>query len=216
VTGKRQELLLSEDSLTLDKAVKICRAFEKSAKQVKEFRDSATPSNSSTKVNKVTQKPTPKLPSNQKPTNANRSSKKSDERLKFDCKFCGNKHESQREKSPAWGKTCDNCEGRNHFKSKCKKVHAVSQSQDSNNDYDDQWLMAVNHGEESITATFSVNEHDVRFQLDSAADVNTICQRHVWKHQVPPTSVRLNMWNKTNLKPLGETVLTIVNSPTPV
>ena len=28
VTGKLQKLLLSEDNLTLDKAVKICRAFE--------------------------------------------------------------------------------------------------------------------------------------------------------------------------------------------
>ena len=81
VTGKLQELLLREDSLTFDKAVKICRAFEQAAKQVKEFRDNVTPSISSTKVNKVTQKPTPKLPSNQKPTNANRNSKKSDERL---------------------------------------------------------------------------------------------------------------------------------------
>ena len=67
LTGKLQEFLLREDSLTFDKAVKICRAFEQSAKQVKEFRDNATPSSSSTKVNKVTQKPTPKLPSNQKP-----------------------------------------------------------------------------------------------------------------------------------------------------
>ena len=90
----------------------------------------------------------------------------------------------------------------------------MSQSHDSNNDYDDQWLMAVNHGEESITAILSVNEHEVRFQLDSAPNVNTISQKHVRKHQVSPTSVRLNMWNKTNLKPLGETVLTIVNSRT--
>ena len=85
-------------------------------------------------------------------------------------------------RSPAWGKTCDKCKGRNHFKSQCKKVHAVSHSQDDNADYDHQWLMAVNHKEESINATLTVNERDVKFQLDSAADVNTICQRHVRKH----------------------------------
>lgn len=39
VTGRLQELLLREDSLTLEKAVNICRAFEQSTKQVKEFRD---------------------------------------------------------------------------------------------------------------------------------------------------------------------------------
>lgn len=47
-------------------------------------------------------------------------------------------------------------------------------------------LTAVNHSEQSITVTLSVNEHEIRFQLDSAADVNTICQKHVTKHQVSP------------------------------
>ena len=35
-------------------------------------------------------------------------------------------------------------------KSKCKKVHTVSQFQIGNDDYDDQWLMVLNHKEESI------------------------------------------------------------------
>ena len=64
--------------------------------------------------------------------------------------------------------------------------------------------MAVSHKEESINATLTVNDRLVRFQLDSAADVNTICQKHVRKHQVSPTTVRLNVWNKTNLKLLGK------------
>ena len=57
-------------------------------------------------------------------------------------------------------------------------------------------------------------QHVVSFQLDSAANVNTICQKHVRKHQVSPTTVRLNMWNKTNMKRLGETVLMVVNPRT--
>ena len=43
VTGKLQELLLRVDGLTLEKAVKICRAYEQSNKQVKEFRDNSKP-----------------------------------------------------------------------------------------------------------------------------------------------------------------------------
>ena len=50
VTGKLQELLLRVDGLTLEKAVKVCRAYEQSTKQVKEFRDNSNPSDSSTKV----------------------------------------------------------------------------------------------------------------------------------------------------------------------
>ena len=64
--------------------------------------------------------------------------------------------------------------------------------------------MVVSHKQDGSNATLAVNDHPVRFQLDSAADVNTICQKHVRKHQVSPTTVRLNMWNKTNLKPRGK------------
>ena len=71
--------------------------------------------------------------------------------------------------------------------------------------------MAVSHKKESINATLTINDHPVRFQLDSAADVNTICQKHVRQHQVSPTTVRLNMWKKTDLKPFGGTVLRVVN-----
>ena len=76
--------------------------------------------------------------------------------------------------------------------------------------------MAVSHKEDSINAILTMNDYDVRFQLSSAADVNTICQKHVRKHQVSPTTVCLNMWNKTNLKLLGETVLRVANPHTSV
>ena len=48
VTGKLQELPPRMDGLTLDKAVKVCRAYEQSTKHVKEFRDNSNPSNSAT------------------------------------------------------------------------------------------------------------------------------------------------------------------------
>nr|XP_034316278.1 uncharacterized protein K02A2.6-like [Crassostrea gigas] len=59
-----------------------------------------------------------------------------------------------------------------------------------------------------------INECDIRFQLDSAADVNTISHRYVRKEQCKPTKIRLNMWNKTNMKPFGEADLTVVNPRT--
>ena len=46
--------------------------------------------------------------------------------------------------------------------------------------------MAVSHKEEIINATLTMNDHPVRFQLDSAADVNTICQKLVREHHVSP------------------------------
>ncbi|CAH3046425.1 unnamed protein product, partial [Porites lobata] len=74
----------------------------------------------------------------------NKTSHKGKGKLKFNCKFCGHKHEKQRDKS----------------------------------------------------------------------DVNTICQKHVRQHQVSPTTVHLNMWNNTSLKPQGETRLKVKNPHT--
>ncbi len=109
VTEKLQELLLRVDGLTLEKAVKVCRAYEQSSRQVKEFRDSSNPSSSATKVNKVSQKPVPRVPRSKKSEGGNRHAKKDNEGMKVNCHFCGFEHERKKEKCPAWGKTCDKC-----------------------------------------------------------------------------------------------------------
>ena len=155
VTGRLQELLLREDNWTLDKAVKICRASEQSNRQVKEFRESATLPSSSTSVNKITQNSGTKTPGGKKGSQMNKTSHKERGKLKFNCKFCGYKHEKQRDKCPAWGKTCDNCKGLNHFKSKCKNIHALNQSNDNEEDSDDQWLMSISNRTDSVTATLT-------------------------------------------------------------
>ena len=56
-----------------------------------------------------------------------------------------------------------------------------------------------------------VNNQEVRFQLDSGADVNTLCERYVYKDQVRPTPVKLKMWNKSEVVPLGQTHITVTN-----
>ena len=56
-----------------------------------------------------------------------------------------------------------------------------------------------------------INDCNVTMQVDSGADVNTLCQRYVKKDQVRETSKTLRMWNKTNVDPLGETELTVKN-----
>ena len=49
------------------------------------------------------------------------------------------------------------------------------------------------------------------FQLDTGADVNTICQKFVRQVQVKPTTQQLIMWNKSKVNPLGKTTLTVSN-----
>ncbi|VDH99725.1 Hypothetical predicted protein [Mytilus galloprovincialis] len=183
VTGKLQELLLREDKINLDKAIKICRAYEQSNKHVKELRESTSSTHT---VNKVTHhdkfkkkayQPESKRPQTRYPQSQSKTSYNTQTNNK-ECNFCGYKHERKKEKCHAWGKTC----------------HAGKGAESKN-----------------ISALMNVNDCDVRFQLDSAADVNTICKRYIRKEQVKPSTITLRMWNKTPMKPIGEVHLKLIN-----
>ena len=100
---------------------------------------------------------------------------------------------------------CSNC--RNHFRIKCKKVNAVAEENYSDHDDEpDSWLNAVTTGRPHATATLRINERNVRFQLDTAVDVITICQKHVKKEHVRPSGQRLVLWNGTKVTPIGEAI----------
>ena len=77
-----------------------------------------------------------------------------------DCNFCGRSHERKKTSCPAWGKVCRKCNGRSHFQSKCRKVHAVSmEAFDKESDMEPQFLSAVashNVGNSHHTALTSV------------------------------------------------------------
>lgn len=125
--GKLQELLLREDKLDLEKCLKICRAYEQSNKHVKEIRQKETvtcnkvdkPSHGHHKQNKPHQKQGTKGEKSDSHcfNNSKTSTKKSKNKSQKKCNFCSGLHEFTKEKCPAWGKTCNACGGRNHFKS---------------------------------------------------------------------------------------------------
>ena len=100
-------------------------------------------------------------------------------------------HEAARTQCPAWAKTCNYCKGRNHFEVKCKKVNLLNEGRDSD-ECVEQWLAVVGADHKSLTALMQVNGCEVRFQLDSGADVNTIYQKFVKKSQVKSTSQKLS------------------------
>ena len=109
VQGKMKQLLLRDDDLTLEKTIKTCRSFEHANKQMKEMGD-----NNNSKVNKLKQNKhkVQKERKYDKPAYVAKP-KISESRT---CKFCGTIHPMVKEQCPAWGKTCDKCHGRNHFK----------------------------------------------------------------------------------------------------
>lgn len=227
MTGKLQELLLREDALDLDKAIKTCRSYEQSNKHVKEIRD--TKEQTVHKVNhaKSDKKQNPKK-SGQYSTGTvcqNSSSRRGGvkpkskathgekQHFKKSCAFCGYKHEMKKEKCPAWGQTCGACNGRNHFKSRCKKVHSLTT--DDTDSEDDPWLQSVQtNSKNKVIANMIVNDCEIKFQVDSGAQVNTICQKYVKKEQARETSLKLRMWNKTSMNSLGESTLPMKNPKT--
>lgn len=210
-SGKMQQLLLRDDDLDLKKTIKICQSYEQANRQAEEMKKENQSS-----VHKVSEHQTPRnrKSTNKFPYKKTAQSTPQDRGEKM-CKFCGNKHVWKKELCPAWGKTCNKCHGRNHFSVKCKKVHLVERNRyDESSDEDEHWLNAVNSlncNNNSLTAVMNVNNCDVRFQLDSGAQTNTIQKKYVRKEQVRPSSSTLRVYDAAPLKTLGEVDLCVTN-----
>ena len=227
VSGKLQELLLREsEKLNLMKAVEICRAFEVSQKQAKEVSTGSRSSciatggaQSAQSINKVYPQAnsdkkkklvTKKTQCPKKPTAGGKTGPSEYIR---NCRYCGQGHMRGAKKCPAWKQTCAGCGGRNHLKAVCKKIQQV----EIEDEEDDLWLMSINSvsNHDQATIIMRVNSLEVRFQIDSAADVNTICQKYVKTDQVKATNQKLTMWNGSKFSPLGEAELAVVNPKNP-
>ena len=116
-----RQKLLQERKLTLEKCIDICRSNEATSSQMKEI---ASGSNLEA-VNKVEDPTRDKGRSwrrdRKRRNDRNEQSRDNTTRVTKTCHFCGNKHEMNKKKCPAWGKQCQKCNGRNHFASVCKK-----------------------------------------------------------------------------------------------
>lgn len=57
----------------------------------------------------------------------------------------------------------------------------------------------------------SVNDCDIKLQVDTGSEINTINQKYVRKSQVNSKTTNLRMRNNTCVKSLGETQLKVTN-----
>ena len=91
------------------------------------------------------------------------------------------------------------------------------QNEENSTSSTEEYLHTVSKSEqerERLTTMLSVNNCDVRFQIDTGAHVSTICKRFVHREQVRPSSRSLTMWNKSTVNIAGETTLDVVNPKT--
>ena len=209
--------LLQERALTLDKTIDVCKSAELVSTQVKDIAD-ATSNSKSADVNKVTgAKHRHGGHKKSKPTKSSTSGATSDKvKVKqIHCKFCGLTHDNDRNKCPAWGKTCSKCHGANHFAKKCRsrsrKVHGVQDESDSESEEEIELIGNIRcinevHDSESseIYAEMRIDKKPVRFQLDSGAAVNILPRKYAGDVQMQKTNKVLQMWNNSRIVPLGK------------
>ena len=190
-----RERLLQESDLTLKKATELLKSIELSKEQTSQIND--------TQVHAVsTKKKTPQPKST----------------LKFNCRRCGTKHEIRN--CPAWGKTCENCNVKNHLSKMCrkkkkneKKVHNVNEEDDSDTSFDEEFFVnEINSkNKEEIFAPLQLKIDSVfkhcNFKLDTGAQVNVLPFQKFKKLgniTLNPTRAKLTSYAGTSLKVKGK------------
>ncbi|XP_022783269.1 uncharacterized protein K02A2.6-like [Stylophora pistillata] len=132
-----KEGLLRDEKLTLEKAISMARSSEASKEQI-EAMGPMEQNNANPTVNEIRAGGGDRLKKNP----SRRSGSGSGSR-KGKCRFCGSSHSWG--SCPAFGKTCDHCQKKDHFVNVCrkrlrdfggKKVHAVVESECRDNEAD--------------------------------------------------------------------------------
>ena len=163
---KTRERLLRVPDLTLQKALDVVRSAEATDMQMKELDDSSVHGIGGEK-NKSTDKKTPSDNEEKRPPSK-----------KFNCGNCGTTHRAR--ECPAYGKTCNYCQSRNHFQSVCrsrKKVHELGVEQQEGNFPDSTLFVGavtteVQIQNEECYVMLPVKGHITKLKIDTGSQVN--------------------------------------------
>jgi hypothetical protein len=184
----RERLQLQTD-LTLDKALKMSRQYEQIKNQSKQgnastsaadetkFRPSASHSRGRGYNRGHGQQPRPRRggSSSRPPGRGGREENESGQ-----CGKCGYKHESKG-KCPAQGQICRKCNKKNHFKRMCRSgVHeVVTDSEEEQNDEQQEFQLdaVVTEKSEPWMITLRIKDTDVRFKIDTGADISIMSEQ---------------------------------------
>ena len=219
--------LFREKSCDLKKAVESIRISEATSEQLKEIEGNGMhePVNYVDKgvhepVNYV-DKETPRKPLLQKKTDrtekrdGNTSGWKSRE-----CIYCGGIHEHNKNKCPAFGKTCRKCGKPNHFQSVCLQRQSIHNMQEVSASEDESVyctksvpVVEHQHKRQFLVALCFFNENGetlVQCQLDTGAtstvmSFDKLCEiKQSGKPGVQPTTSKLRLYDGSLVQALGE------------
>ena len=206
--GNLRSKLLEIRQLDLKQCIDCCRAFESS-----KFKTEAM------SVNQPTAHEDIHWMKNRKQQNKPWNTRKPVGKKKT-CMFCGRTHVLDKQHCPAFGKECMNCHRKNHFAEVCKqakhpaKVHTVDMA-------NDEYVLVVdqqNSYSRTVTANMIIGKERVNFQLDSGATVNVLPDSEYRRvtgdcnlQHLDRAESRLLMYNKTEVMPTGQRILTVKN-----
>ena len=212
--------LLQVPELTLEKCIDMCRSPEATSTQLEAMSSQNSHAPPPPEVNFV-----------QKPSKgADKSS------FVKDCRFCGQTHEKERSKCPAFGKICSACQKENHFALKCsqkKKPHKTKKPRNrkppqkhSVNQFDfheseeeilsvscsEEEINAVDNHSNKILATMKIGGKDVKMLIDSRTSCNVLPIKYLPKGTVvEKSSHTLKMYSKSTMSAVGKAKISLVN-----
>ena len=142
------------------------------------------------------------------------------------CQNCGRKHDlRRREYCPAFGKTCNKCQKRNHFAAKCWSktspgVNPVAVSGEVKGDEKDEEAYEAHSGgnvddSQLITMRLASSSH-IRFQVDTGAQCNVLTLE-IYKRatkdwgliHVTPSRMNITAYGGTKLPVVGDVQLRV-------
>jgi len=186
-----RERLLREADLTLENALRICRASEHSKQQLKTITETknANVDFVKRKYTGNTERHTPNNNQTRKPPDYDRSDRKP-------CGNCGSHHRPY--SCPAYGKACDNCSKLGHFAKYCRssqqqrrqpenhrpRIHEVEYNDPFESDYEND----SDHGVDQITidsvngnsdhneqyTSINIGKKQLRIKLDTGAETSVL------------------------------------------
>lgn len=190
-----REKLLAEDDLSLDKAIKVCRASETATQQLKEIKQSSEISVNALSKYKNQPKDNRKDNSNRNQfqyKNHSAHSSKKPVNGDFDCRRCGSRH--RKNQCRAYKKIWDKCQCKGHLSKMCfsnkkfrQQINAINNESECNNDSDSSFnssdnllVFSINKANtnrddaENWYEEIIVNNKKLKMKLDSAAQCNVL------------------------------------------
>lgn len=201
--SKVRERLLREADLTLAKTDEICRAAESMSLQMKIVEENASTYVHTVKLGKEQLK-----------------SQESDKPVAYrECWNCGYRHEHKKETCPAFGKTCNKCNKKNHFAAKCrsklpqKVVRTIAVDEES----EEVFQAGQGNLDDTQLVTLKLESGNyLRFQVDTGAQCNVVplglykkATKDYHLKKVRPEQQKITAYGGNTIQVCGTTLLRV-------